>query len=147
MMNEAMYRESPAGGFITLFYGVIDVRTQEMVFANGGHEPPLLRKADGRVIRLLSDGIVLGVSPGIAYQEGTATIEKGDRLLLYTDGITEARKEAGDMLGEDRLREYWSKCCDIDAATALDRVYHWAREFSEGHFHDDVAMVVIAREE
>ncbi len=147
LMNESMYREPPDGGFVSMFYAIVDVEAQTLTFANAGHEPPLLRRRGGQVERLLSNGIVLGVRSGMEYEEGRTDIYPGDRLLLYTDGITEARKDGGEMLGEDRLREYWSACGEANAADALDRVYHWARDFSEGHFHDDVAMMVIARED
>ncbi|MBI2842019.1 MAG: SpoIIE family protein phosphatase [Armatimonadetes bacterium] len=143
-VNEALYYEQAADVFVSLFYGVVDVKTGIMVYANAGHEPPLLRKQDGRVIKLTSDGIVMGVDPKVEYEERTCELEPGDRLLLYTDGVTEARKESGEMLGEDRLTDYWAKKCPDGAEESLRALYEWAKEFSEGHFHDDVAMLVVA---
>lgn len=144
-VNDVMYHDPPSGGFVTLFYAIIDVNTQEVVYSNAGHEPPLLRRANGEVERLYSNGIVLGVMPSLVFEEGTTSLCEGERLLLYTDGITEARKESGEMLGEERLTKFWSECGPT-IEHPLDEVYHWARDFSEGHFHDDVAMLVISRE-
>ena len=97
--------------------------------------------------RLLSDGMVAGVEPDISHDERTTELSPGDRLLLYTDGITEARKDSGEMLGEERLLSLWASLAEDSAQRLLDALYRWAKEFSEGHFHDDIAMLVITAEE
>lgn len=145
--NDFMVRERTVGGFVSVFYGLIDVNTKILTYTNAGHEPPLLRGADGSVQRLLSNGIVMGVTSGYEYEERTIELKQDARLLLYTDGISEARKESGEMLGEERLIDFWAGACGDDAETALNSVYNWAKEFSEGHFHDDVALMVISTEE
>lgn len=143
MTNDVLCREQIPGGFVSLFYAVIDVRTRRMTFANAGHELPLLRRKNGRITKLWTDGIVMGVMNGFHYEEQSIDIHPGDKLLLYTDGVTEARPEGGEMLGEDRLVEFWAQTAGDGAETSLRAVYQWAKEFSDGHFHDDVAMLVI----
>ena len=88
---------SSLDGFITLFYGVLDTRTGELIYANAGHEPPLLRRAaDGDIVPLDgTDGMVLGCLPGLPYDERTLTLAPGDFLLLYTDGVDRVPRRQG----------------------------------------------------
>jgi len=142
-VNDAICRDRAVGDFVTVFYGVLDPSQRTLTFANAGHEPPLLSRSDGRVERLLSGGLVMGVEPGFEYNDVSVQLEVGDRLLLYTDGVSEARKESGEILGEDRVRDFWRELEGRSARDLLEAVFEWAREFSEGHFHDDAALVVI----
>src|ERR1700733_1705985 len=93
--NDLLCTQNPMDLFVTVFYGVFDPLTGVLSYANGGHNPPYVRRADGSV-EVLSGavGLVLGVMPGIAYPDHTLQLLPGDRLVLYTDGVTEAFNSA-----------------------------------------------------
>src|SRR6185503_12354682 len=91
------------GRFISFFYCVVDSEVGSLTYANAGHFPPALIKADGTLARLTSGGPVLGVLPAATYESGTVSFGAGDRLILYTDGITEARSESDEEFGDERL--------------------------------------------
>ncbi len=90
--------------FVTAFYGVLDRRTGVFRYASAGHPPPLLYEAKtGRVRELLARGFMLGVMPDEVYAEREVALEPGDKLVFYTDGLTEARNEIGELFGAHRL--------------------------------------------
>jgi sigma-B regulation protein RsbU (phosphoserine phosphatase) len=102
-LNNRLSEDNPSNMFVTLFYGVLDLRTGALVFASGGHNPPLLVDREGRAGTLPRvKGVALGVFAGVPYQEEAASIGADDHLLLFTDGLTEAMNAAGDLYGDDR---------------------------------------------
>ena len=131
-------------GFITLFYGVLDTRSGELAYASAGHEPPLLRRADGTTVALDdSDGMVLGCLPGIPYGECSLTLYPEDFLLLYTDGVTEARAaEDGAFLGMDGLQRVLPPG-GMPAFSSLTTLYARLRAYMGSVRRDDLAMLLI----
>lgn len=94
-------------GFVTATYAWIDPTHGELTVANAGHPDPLLRRArNGSVDEVGGHGAILGRFAAAGFQEQTVAIEPGDRLVLYTDGITEVRNPDGEMFGEERLRSF-----------------------------------------
>ncbi len=89
--------------FATFFLARIDEEAMTLEYANGGHNPPLLLRADGSVELLEKGGTVLGFLPDAAFEQGTAPLRPGDLIVMYTDGVTEAVGPDGGMFGEDRL--------------------------------------------
>ena len=89
--NDVLCTQNPMDLFVTVFYCVFDPATGMLHYANGGHNPPCVRRADGSVEALSgAGGLVLGAMPGMAYPDHTVQLLPGDRLVLYTDGVTEA---------------------------------------------------------
>ena len=133
-------------GFVTLFYGVLDTRTGEMVYANAGHEPPLLREAAGGNVRPLPscDGLAFGALGGVSYEECRATLAPGDLLLLYTDGLTEARAEGGEFLELEGLTALLPRA-DVSAAECIRAVYAGVSAFAGDVRRDDIAMLALRR--
>jgi phosphoserine phosphatase RsbU/P len=102
--NNVLCAQNPMELFVTVFYCVLDPTTGVLKYANGGHNPPYVRRADGSVEALGgAGGLVLGAMPDMAYPEHSAQLRAGDRLVLYTDGITEAFNPANEAYGEQRL--------------------------------------------
>src|SRR3546814_2914191 len=103
-VNELLEAENDAAMFVTVFFGIVDLESSTLVYANGGHNPPLLLRPDGsvRMLAPLGDPI-LAVVPGATFREERLPLEPGDALLLYTDGLTEAFSLAGDEFGDQRL--------------------------------------------
>src|SRR5262245_20187544 len=102
-INRAVCGNLREGRFITFFYGLFETASRRFVYANAGHNPPLLARRDGRMARLSEGGIVLGLFPERGYEQGEVRLRAGDRLLCFTDGVTEAANDAGELFGEERL--------------------------------------------
>jgi sigma-B regulation protein RsbU (phosphoserine phosphatase) len=103
--NDVLLTQNPMDLFVTVFYAVFDPATGALAYANGGHNPPLIRRANGTVEMLTAAaGLVLGMFPAI-YDEDTAQLAPGDTLVLYTDGVTEAFNVDVQMYEEARLIE------------------------------------------
>lgn len=102
--NDALCAQNPLDLFVTVFYCILDPKTGVLLYANGGHNPPFIRRAAGPVDSLDgAGGLVLGAMPGARYPTHTEQLLKGDRLVLYTDGVTEAFNPAEELYGAGRL--------------------------------------------
>jgi len=102
-LNEFLHRSVEPGKFVTAFVGFLEGRTGRFVYANAGHNPPALLRADGRVEWLSAGGLILGILAGSRFESGEVTLEPGDLLALYTDGVTEGADSVGELWGEERL--------------------------------------------
>ena len=133
-------------GFVTLFYGVLNTQTAEIVYASAGHEPPLHHTArTGRVTPLpATDGLALGCVPNVPYEECRLLLAPGDLLLLYTDGLTEARAADGRFLGLDGLVALLP-AADVPADLAVQTLYDAVTDFAADVRRDDVAMLALRR--
>jgi phosphoserine phosphatase RsbU/P len=132
--------------FATLFFGVLDPGSGKMIYVNGGHNPPLLIRAAGGAPETLDPtGPAVGVLPGGEFGMGSVLLQPGDTLFAYTDGVTEARNEAGDFLGDARLRAVLS-----EPATSADAVVGRVEELLRAHTgeaeqNDDITMLAVHR--
>ena len=107
VLNNFLFEDlDNADYFITLFYLQYDITTQQLSFANAGHPPPLLLSPFQSVCRQLdAEGMILGVRKNVIFEEKTTTLAKGDLILLYTDGLTEAENPDGDFFGIERVSD------------------------------------------
>ena len=123
-------------GFVTAFLGIYEPASRRLAYASAGHPPPLLRRAaDGSIGALDAVGSCpLGIDESETFQEGSVQLERGDTLLLYTDGITEAGAEAGDLFGSDRLTRAFRDGGDRPGEH-IDRL----RAAVRAHLHGDAA--------
>ena len=128
--------------FITCFYALLDTQTRRLSYTNAGHCPPMLIR-DGVCLRLGEGGPVLGVFPDSQYTQGEIQLQSGDRLLLYTDGITEAQNPDGWDFGEDRLRELLTAGANESAAELRDRIMEAVNDFSKGEVYDDATLMIV----
>jgi sigma-B regulation protein RsbU (phosphoserine phosphatase) len=104
-VNFTMCKFMEMGKFITLFYGILDIKNKTFTCTNAGHNFPFLLEGDGNIKTLEKGGIVLGTLDNCVYEEETVQLNPGDLMLLYTDGITEAANEKNEMFEEQRLLE------------------------------------------
>ena len=143
-VNRLLCRNIASGKFVTFCYAVVDTARRTVNYANAGHFPPVLLHADGQVDRLAPTGLVLGVAPDWTYLNGSAQIGAGDRLVCFTDGITEANNPGGEEFGEDRLidaiRANQAEPADRLARTIADAVGEW----TGGAPQDDATLIVVA---
>ncbi len=104
-VNQLLQSENSTSMFVTVFYGILDLKTGKVEFSNGGHNPPFLIKKIGDPTMLeLTGNFVLGAFATSEYQSKTISLDKGDSLVLYTDGVTEAVDKHGTQFSEDGLR-------------------------------------------
>jgi sigma-B regulation protein RsbU (phosphoserine phosphatase) len=132
------------GSFVTAFYGVYDPANRRLSFSNAGHPPPRVRQANGDSVVPLhaQPGLPLGIDPAETYDDFTADLTPGDTLVLYTDGITEARTPAGDLLGMTRFDDILSRCTGTAAEMAAQALAAVDRFTEGGPFTDDRTLLV-----
>jgi sigma-B regulation protein RsbU (phosphoserine phosphatase) len=130
--------------FVTAFYGIYDPFQRTLTYASAGHNPPRLKRcADGTLDSLNgAAGLPLGIAPEMMYGEWTYRFIPGDQLVLYTDGITEAHNEHGEMFGLTRLDQALEDCAE-GASDLLESVLAALKEFTGGEaIHDDRTLLV-----
>jgi len=142
-VNRLLCRNMASGRFATFCYARVEAQARRIVFSNAGHNPPLLVRKSGSFERLSDGGTVLGVFPDTQYDQGEMALESGDRLIFYTDGITEARNPAGDEYGEEQLAAAAIGCRTDPAEAMKDALLANVNEFTGGHFDDDATLIVV----
>jgi sigma-B regulation protein RsbU (phosphoserine phosphatase) len=143
-VNRLLCRNIAPGKFVTFCYAVADLQARTLAYVNAGHFPPVLMRAGGQAERLSSTGLVLGIAPDWAYTTGTIGLAAGDRLVCFTDGITEALSEAGEELGEDRLIAA-IRAGRRDAAARLTAALAGLVDaWTDGAPQDDATLIVLA---
>ena len=146
-LNDHLLESTSPEMFITLFIGVLNVKTGHVRFVNGGHPPPVLVAKQGAAsIRLEERSIMVGILPGFEYREGEAHLEAGSSLVLFSDGVTEAAATIEEMFGEERLLEVLNKAGGGAASAILDSVLEAVDGFTgPAEQSDDISLVVIRR--
>ncbi|MCX7816837.1 MAG: SpoIIE family protein phosphatase [Syntrophales bacterium] len=143
--NELICRDSTSGMFVTLFYAVYDEDNRRLRYVNAGHIPPfLLRSSSGEIVTLNARGIALGVIHGIDLQEEEIYLEKGDVIVCFTDGVTDAINEQNEPFGSQRLVEIVEANINADANTIVKVIESAVLEFVGHHRQfDDITLMVI----
>ena len=142
-VNELLCESNKEGLFITAFECVLDLVTGEMTFVNAGHELPFIRKKDGSYVRYKTKaGFVLAGMEGMRYRTGTLTLEPGDKLFLYTDGVTEATNNANELYGTERLERVLNEHREKTPEELLPAVKQSIDAFvGEAPQFDDITML------
>ena len=133
--------------FVTLVYVLYDPETGALTYANGGHCNPLVVHPDGSSEELaLTGGVALGVMSGLDYQEDQSTLNPGDTLILYTDGVSEAMNAEGEEFGVERLQQLFANQPPSSARMAIETVLQGVSDFAGGTPQsDDVTCLVLRR--
>ena len=142
--NEVVVGEIAPGKFITMIYLLIDAATGAVSVASAGHPPPRLVGPDGTVSGIEARGLALGVDSGVEYEETRTHLEPGGSVVLYTDGVIEARR-AAELYGQDRLDALLARRHALRAGDIAGSVIQSARRFTGGELLDDCAVVVLKR--
>ena len=142
--NEKLCENNDSGMFVTAWMGIIDTNTGNMQFANAGHNPPLL-KQDNEGFKYLKSraGFVLAGMEGIQYHCGELTLQPGDRIFLYTDGVTEATNNDNVLFGEQSLYNFMNENTNLEAVKILPLLKDSIDEFVGGAPQfDDITMLI-----
>jgi sigma-B regulation protein RsbU (phosphoserine phosphatase) len=142
-VNRLLCRNMAPGRFATFCYARVDVGNGCITYSNAGHNPPLLVRADGTVEKLSGGGMVLGVFSDITYEQADFRLAPQDRLVFYTDGITEARDAAGEEYGDERLAAVAVESRALDAGRLKDVLLQDVTRFTDGKFDDDATLIVV----
>ena len=145
-INEYIFENSPSNKFLTLFYGTINPLTGELKYSNGGHNPPMLLRSSGEVLRLDKGGLPIGMMKGMAYQEDSVFFNLGDVLVIYSDGITESVNEKDEEFEEERLIEVVRHNLNRTASGIRDRIDEALSRFVGTMAPvDDMTLMIIKR--
>jgi len=145
--NALLSRESVNSMFVTIFYGIYDIRTGEVTYTNAGHNPPYLMKADGNIQELpLSKDIIAGVFSDFQFTEDTIRLEHGDTLLLFTDGVTEAIDSETKEYGLEKLEKILHQNVKLSCKEIIDSVKADVTAFAgEAEQSDDITLLALKR--
>lgn len=143
--NEQLCEGNDAGLFVTGWMGVLEISTGKFVYVNAGHNPPLLKRAGGTFEWLKSrPGFVLAGMEGVRYRENTLQLEPGDRLYLYTDGVTEATNSREELFGDERLQNALNEYMDLPVEQFLPKIKECIDAFVGGaNQFDDITMLAL----
>jgi len=146
-LNRSIHQAVRGERFITLVLIALDRGTGDFQYVNAGHNPPYLVHASGEIEQLSVGGLLLGMFPEATYESATLKLQAGDVLVLYSDGVTEARNDADDEYGEERLTAFLAKNRGLDPEKLVESLIRTVNEFSkDGKPGDDVTVTVIRRD-
>ena len=148
-VNSLLHEDNETQMFVTVLYAVYDPYTGDFTYASGGHDAPLLVRADGTSELLpLTGGIALGLIPGLEYNQNSVTLNAGETLILYTDGVTEAMNGEGEQFGVERLRDVFSNSVPKDSSEATRMIFEAVSAFADGAAQsDDITCLTLRRSE
>ena len=143
--NKKLCENNDAGMFVTAWMGILDLKTGLLKFVNAGHNPPLVRQADGEFVYLKArSGMVLAGMDGIKYRQNELQLTPGDQIFLYTDGVTEATDKNNQLYGEERLLETVNRNIVMDTRKLCEAVKSDVDQFvGEAPQFDDITMLSV----
>ncbi len=143
--NRNFLDSASPGRLASVFLGALDPDKGELSYANGGHLPPLLRRASGDWQTLDATGMVLGALPNVSYSEATVTLESGDLLVLFSDGFTEAENSAGEVFDEREIARRLDQLPGLPAQVLASSLAEELATFAPGEPSDDRTLLMLRR--
>ncbi len=143
-VNRLVGKNTAPDRFITLFYAAFDAQNRRMLYSNAGHNAPIALGRDGSVRRLSCGGQALSISEGQSYEQEEIILTEGDRLILFTDGITETTDRHGEEFGETRLLAVLQENRALGATKIQKNIMNRIAEFNGENFQDDATLVLLA---
>ncbi len=144
--NRLLVEDSTGSMFVTLFVARYNIRTGELEYANGAHLPPFKVTTDNQVHRIgEATGTLVGIMGDSSFEQGVERLEVGELLVLYTDGITEARSPGGDFYGDGPMCRLLSAYSDAPPRFLCDLIVREANAFQSGERGDDITLLMLRR--
>ncbi|MFC2155686.1 PP2C family protein-serine/threonine phosphatase, partial [Acidobacteriota bacterium] len=144
MLNREFFSYLNSGEYFTSFYGIYWEKEKKFVYTNANHPPPfLLRAKNGEIVPLNTEGFFVGIFKTSKFEEKEVILAPGDRILFYSDGITQAKDVERGEFGEERLIELYRNGSDQDITTLLNKIYEEVKNFSTEKIDDDVTIAMI----
>jgi sigma-B regulation protein RsbU (phosphoserine phosphatase) len=143
-LNTLLCRNIASDRFVTLFYAQLDGPSRQLRYVSAGHNPPFVVRRDGSHKRLREGGVVLGVFANQTFKSDTTQLQSGDRLVLYTDGVTEACNSDEEEFGEERLLRVLQENATQPAVELQKKILQSVADFSHGAWQDDATLLVVA---
>jgi phosphoserine phosphatase RsbU/P len=146
-VNGDIYRDSPVDKFITSIYCNLDYESHELSYVNSGHNPPyIVRANDNRIEELDQGGLMLGIMEEIDLPKATLSIDKGDILMLFSDGVTEATNPSGELFSEERFEQWLLDHNQLSAEEMKDALLKTLRDYADGSPQsDDITFIIVKR--
>jgi serine phosphatase RsbU (regulator of sigma subunit) len=141
-VNQLFYENTQDDRYATVFLAIYDDTSRELEYANCGHNPPLLFRANGKVEKLGATATVIGLSAQWDCATEIVKLQPDDLLIIYTDGVTEANDANADEFGEDRLEQVVRRNLSATPAQLLNAIQLAVQEFSYGEQFDDLTLIV-----
>lgn len=141
-VNRQVYESSLADKYATLFYCVFDGCTRTLRYVSAGHQPPMLIRRDGSIVRLEAGGAPVGMFPAWNYEEGVIELHAGDVIVASTDGVTEATNAGGEEWGLEGLRNVLAERNPRSPQDIVDTIFAALDEYTGGSQTDDATVVV-----
>ena len=132
------------GRFVTFFFALVDREAGTLSYSNAGHNAPILVRQDGSLLRLREGGPILGEFPDAPFEQATVPFGAGDRLLIFTDGVSEALGPGDVEFGEPRLEALLKESRGVSAAELRRRVLSAVHEFRDRPLQDDATLLIVA---
>ena len=146
-INRTVAQNVPNNKFVTFFMGRLEPQTGRLTYVNAGHNPPVLVRSSGDLETLVEGGMVLGLFDSAPYEQGVARLEKGDALIVFSDGVTETWNADDEEFGEARLVELLVGLRDRDASGLQSAILDALETFAAGaKATDDRTIIVLKRE-
>lgn len=144
MLNREFYSYLNSGEYFTSFYGIYFQKERRFMYTNANHPPPfLLRAKTGEIIPLNTEGFFVGIFNESRFDDKDVFLEPGDRILFYSDGITQARNPKHGEYGEERLIEIYKKGKNMSISDLLNKIFDEVKNFSNHKIDDDVTIAMI----
>ncbi|MCK9463560.1 MAG: PP2C family protein-serine/threonine phosphatase [Proteobacteria bacterium] len=145
-VNRELCQENSETMFVTVFCGVLDLRTGELRYSNGGHNPPLLIRTNGATDWLpVPEGLVLGIDPDTKYETRAVRLAAGETLLVYSDGVTESMNPDRKLYSDAHLKEIAGTCEGREPAATVEIVVHSVADFVSGATQSDDITILAVR--
>jgi sigma-B regulation protein RsbU (phosphoserine phosphatase) len=142
-LNRILCDLTPVNKFISFFYAVLDDQANCLTYCNAGHNPPLLVRADGMAMELNAAGAVLGQFPDWVYEQSDVQLNRGDQLLMFTDGLVEVCDQDEEPFGEANVVKVAAQDSSASATEVMNGLMQAASQHCGGRFQDDASLVVL----
>ncbi|MEJ2194487.1 MAG: SpoIIE family protein phosphatase [Ignavibacteriaceae bacterium] len=145
--NPVLFQNTDSTKFVTLFLGIVNIKSDEINYCNAGHNNPYYLDKNNQIKELDVGGLILGFQPDSLYLEGKIQFHPDEMIVLYSDGITEAMNDQNEEFGEERLIKLITKYKNEDIYKLIDRIIEAVNAFSEGVAQsDDITVMIIKRD-